>query len=193
MTMMNVIARNWWLLVLRGVAAILFGVLAYAMPGITLASLVLLFGAYAIVDGVFTLASSRSRGQRSLWAIVLHGIAGIAAGLVTFFWPGITAVALLVTISSWAIITGVLEVVAAIRLRKEIKNEWLLGISGALSVAFGIAMWAWPAASALAMVWLIGAYAIAFGVLLIATGIRLKSFATPEEPTVAKPGRLIYE
>jgi uncharacterized membrane protein HdeD (DUF308 family) len=193
MTMMNVIARNWWLLVLRGVAAILFGVLAYVVPGITLASLVLLFGAYAIVDGIFTLASSRSRGQRPLWAIVLHGIAGIGAGLVTFFWPGITAVALLITISTWAIITGVLEVVAAIRLRKEIKNEWLLGISGALSVAFGIAMWVWPAASALAMVWLIGAYAIAFGVLLIAVGVRLKAFATPEESKAAAPHRLIYE
>lgn len=170
------LARNWWLLLVRGVLAIIFGVLAFAWPGLTLAVLVLLFGAYALVDGIFALVTGLVRigRQERWWLMVLEGIAGIVAGLITFFYPGMTAVLLLYFIAAWALVTGVLEIVAAIRLRREIENEWWLGLAGVASVIFGILLFLQPAAGALAVVWLIGGYAILFGVLLIFLAFRVR-------------------
>jgi uncharacterized membrane protein HdeD (DUF308 family) len=166
--------RHWWVVALRGVAAIIFGILAFVWPGITLAVLILFFGAYAVVDGILALYSAtRSHGEH-VWALLVEGILGIAAGLVALFWPGITALALLIVIATWAILTGALEVYAAIRLRKVIKNEWALVFAGVLSVLFGVLLLAQPGAGALALVWLIGAYAIIFGIGMLMFAWRLR-------------------
>jgi uncharacterized membrane protein HdeD (DUF308 family) len=173
-------SRDWWMFVLRGVLAVLFGVLAFAWPAIALLALVTLWGAFTLADGVLSLiAAFRIRREgRPSWPLILIGLLGIAVGVLTFLWPGITALVLLTFIAVWALVTGILQIVMAIRLRKEIENEWLLGLAGALSVAFGIAMIARPGAGAVAVVWLIAAYAIFFGVLLIALGLRLRKLAT---------------
>jgi uncharacterized membrane protein HdeD (DUF308 family) len=186
----TVLSRNWWAIALRGVAAIIFGLLTFVMPGITLAVLVLLFGAYAIVDGIFTLVAV-ARGQavargEPRWVLVLEGVVSIAAGLVAFLWPGLTALALVYLIAAWAIVTGVLEIVAAVRLRRQIDNEWWLGLSGALSVVFGVLVMAAPGAGALAMLFWIGAYAILFGALLVGLAFRLRSARSRLEPRMAR-------
>ena len=170
--------RNWGWVVVRGLAAVLFGVLALARPGLTLAALIFMWGAYAIVDGVLAMVAAwRIRGQgRPLWSLFVGGALGIAAGVVTYRWPGLTALVLLMVIATWAIGVGVLQVVAAIRLRKEIEGEWALGLSGVLSIAFGILTALHPGAGALAVLWMIGVYATGFGVLLIALGFRLRMF-----------------
>jgi len=176
--MRTYLGRNWGWIVLRGVAAVLFGVLALARPGITLAALVFMWGAYAIVDGVLAMVAAW-RGRRDggpLWSLFVVGALGIAAGVVTYRAPGLTALVLLLVIASWAIGVGVLQIVAAIRLRKEIEGEWALGLSGVLSAAFGILAVLHPGAGALAVLWMIGGYAVAFGVLLIALGVRLRTF-----------------
>jgi len=178
-----VLARNWWALVLRGLAAILFGVLAFAWPGITLFVLVLFFGAYMLVDGIFAIvAAVRAAGEEDRWWLLLvQGILGVLAGLVAIFWPGLTALALLYFIAAWAIVTGIMEIVAAIRLRREIEGEWALALSGALSVLFGVLLVVLPApAGLLSLVWLIGAYAVATGVLLLILGFRVRSEASKE-------------
>jgi uncharacterized membrane protein HdeD (DUF308 family) len=173
--MVTTLAQNWWTLVLRGIAAIIFGILAYLWPGITFTVLVLFFGAYALWDGVFALIGAfRTEGERR-WSLVLEGVVGIAAGLITFFWTGAASLALLLVIGAWAIVTGIFEIVSAIRLREEIEGEWLLLISGVLSVLFGIALAIWPAAGLVAVTWMIGAYSIVFGVLLTMLGFRLRN------------------
>ena len=183
--MLDLLTRHWWLLVVRGVLGILFGILALVWPGATIAALVLLFGAYAIVDGVATLYAAitgregADRGRRPasgghrVW-LTIEGLLGIGAGLVAFFWPGITALVLLWVIAFWAILTGVMEVAAAIRLRKELHNEWLLGLAGVASVLFGMLLLLLPGTGALALIWLIGTYALVFGVILIVLGLRLR-------------------
>src|SRR5712691_4640377 len=148
---METLARNWWALVLRGIAGVIFGVLAFLFPTMTLASLVLLFGAYAVVDGILSIVAA---------------FVGIAAGVITFMLPGLTALVLLWVIAGWAIATGVLEIIAAIRLRKHVTNEWWLGLSGVASVVFGVLLFVAPVAGALAITLWIGAYAIVFGALL---------------------------
>jgi uncharacterized membrane protein HdeD (DUF308 family) len=185
--MVHALARNWWALVLRGLFAVLFGIAAFALPGITLGALVLLYGAFALVDGIFAVTSvmvGRPRGM-PWWTVLVEGLFGIAVGVITFLWPGITALALLYLIAAWAVVTGVLEIVAAIRLREEIEGEWLMVLSGILSVLFGVALVVYPGAGALAVVWLIGAYAIAFGVLLIALAFRLRNWSR----TAVSPSR----
>ena len=175
--MVNTLSHNWWTLVLRGLAAVLFGILAYVWPDITFTVLVLLFGAYALWDGVFALIGAfRAQGERR-WLLVLEGLVGIAAGLVTFFWPGAATLAILTIIAAWAIVTGVFEIIGAIRLRKEIEGEWFLLLSGLLSVLFGIALVIWPVAGLVAVTWMIGAYAIIFGILLIVLGFRLRNWS----------------
>jgi uncharacterized membrane protein HdeD (DUF308 family) len=174
------LAKNWWLLLLRGIAAIIFGILAFAWPGITLLSLVILYGAYALVDGVLSIAAAIGGGGGAAtprWWLIVVGLLGIAAGLLTFFWPQITALVLLMFIGAWALIHGVFEIIGAIRLRKEIDNEWMLILSGALSVIFGAAMLIMPGAGALALIWVIGAYSIIFGILFIGFAFRLKKHA----------------
>jgi uncharacterized membrane protein HdeD (DUF308 family) len=174
------LARHWGWIVLRGVAAILFGVLALALPGPTLAAMTLLWGAWALADGVLALASAwraRDRAGRQ-WPLVAVGVLGILVGAFTVAWPGATALSLLLLIAAWAIVTGVLQVVAAIRLRKVIDNELWLGLSGLLSVAFGVLMVLNPAAGAVAVAWTIGAFAVAFGAALVMLGLRLRRAAS---------------
>jgi len=174
--MLLVYSRNWWTLAIRGVAAIIFGLLAFLWPGITLLALVFLFGAYAFVDGVFAIvAGIRAREQQRWWLLLIEGILSVIAGIMAFAVPGITAFVLLILIATWAIVTGILEVIAAIQMRKYITNEWLLALSGVASVIFGVLLLLRPAIGALAVVWLIGGYAILFGILLLSLGIRLRS------------------
>jgi len=173
---LTLLARNWWMVALRGVAAVIFGILTFVLPGVTLAVLVLLFGAYAVVEGVLNVvAAIRGREREGRWwTLLLEGLVSIAAGVVTFVWPGLTALILLYVIAAWAIVTGVLEIVAAVRLRKAITGEWWLALSGILSILFGALLIIAPVAGALAVALWIGAYAIFFGALLIALGFRLR-------------------
>ena len=164
-------------LIIRGIAAILFGFLAFVWPGLTIAALVALFAVYAVIDGVTNLilgiTDSPEHGGRS-WALVLSGLAGIAAGGLTFMWPGITALALVFFMASWAIVTGAFEIAAAIHLRRVITGEWLMMLSGVLSIAFGITVFAFPAAGAIGIAWALGTYAAVTGIVLLVLGIRLR-------------------
>jgi uncharacterized membrane protein HdeD (DUF308 family) len=173
----DTLRRNWWLLALRGLAAVLFGVLAFIWPGVTLLTLVWLFGAFALVNGIlsFVLAAKAPKGFPRFGSLILGGLLGILAGLLTFVMPGITALGLLILIASWAMVTGILEINAAIKLRKEISNEWLLILAGLASVAFGVVLLLRPAAGALVLVWWIGAYALVFGILLFVLAFRMRS------------------
>lgn len=180
--LLRTLGRTWWLILLRGILAIAFGVMAYLWPKLTLIVLVAFWGAYALFDGVVALVAgwrARGAGGRPMWTLIVVGLLGIAAGVVTFLWPGMTALALLMFIAAWAIAIGVFQIIAAIRLRKEIENEWWLGLSGALSVLFGVAMIASPGAGALALIWLIAAFSIVFGVMLVLLAFRLKRHAAP--------------
>ena len=171
----DVLARYWWLILLRGIAAIIFGVLAFVWPGITLVTLVLLFGAFTLVDGVLALGHAIMGGNAgSRWWLALIGVLGILVGLMAFVRPGYFALVLLVFMASWAIVLGVFQIIGAIRLRKEIDNEWAIGLSGALSVLFGVVLLVAPGAGALAFIWVIGAYAVVFGILLVMAALKLK-------------------
>jgi uncharacterized membrane protein HdeD (DUF308 family) len=174
----DTLVRNWWVVLLRGLAGILFGIITFISPDISLAALVLVFGAYALADGVLAIVSAiRWRGEIDRWwVLLLEGLAGVAAGIVTFVWPGISALALLYVIAAWALVTGVLEIVAAIRLRKIITGEWLLALIGIASVALGVMLALFPGPGALALVIWIGAYAMATGVLLVVLAFRLRSW-----------------
>ena len=173
--MLHALAKNWWLVLLRGIAAIIFGVLTFIFPGVTLLTLVLLFGIYAIADGIFSLIAAFSGGTPApRWWLAVVGVCGIAAGLVAIFSPAITALVLLFFIAGWAIAMGVMEIVGAIRLRKEIDNEWLLIANGVLSVLFGLIMFIWPGVGALAQLFVIGFYAVVSGVLLVMFALRLR-------------------
>ena len=174
--MLHALAKSWWLVLLRGIAAIVFGVLAFVWPGLTLLTLVMLYGAYALVDGAFALIAAFTGGAKPVptWWLIVVGLAGIAAGLATFLLPGITALVLLVFIGAWAIVHGIFEIIGAIKLRKEIDNEWWLILAGAMSVIFGIIVLVAPGAGALGLVWAIGAYSVVFGILLVGLSLRLK-------------------
>jgi uncharacterized membrane protein HdeD (DUF308 family) len=172
---LHALAKNWWLLLLRGIAGILFGVLAFIWPGITLLTLIIFYGAYALLDGIFAIAAAiRGGDMQSRWWLILIGVLGIAAGLLTFLWPGLTALVLTSFIGAWSLIHGIFEIVGAIKIRKEIDNEWWLILSGALSVLFGFALLIMPGAGALALIWIIGIYSIIFGGLLVGFALRLK-------------------
>jgi uncharacterized membrane protein HdeD (DUF308 family) len=177
--MLHFIARKWWIILLRGLCAVLFGVLAFAWPGITLASLILVFGFYAIFDGVMAVAIGTNVGGKVWWQMILIGLVGIVAGIGTFFWPALTALALLALIAAWSIIRGIVEIMAAIRLRALIANEWMLILGGACSILFGVLVAIRPGAGALAVLWMIGIYAIIYGVFAIALSFRLRSLKTP--------------
>jgi uncharacterized membrane protein HdeD (DUF308 family) len=179
--LLHALARNWWLILLRGIVAILFGVLAFLWPGVTLVTLVVLYGAFALVDGVLAIVAAITGGAPApRWWLAIVGLAGIAAGVLTFLWPGITALVLLVFIATWAIATGLLQIIGAIKLRKEIDNEWMLIASGVLSVLFGVAVLARPGAGALALIFVIGAYAIFYGILLVLFSLRLRKHSHAE-------------
>jgi uncharacterized membrane protein HdeD (DUF308 family) len=178
--MLHTLARNWWALLIRGIAAVIFGILAFAWPHLAGLALVLLFGAYAFVDGIFALISAVRAvegGERWVWFAV-EGIVGLIIAAITLFHPVITAIALYITIAVWAILTGIFEIVAAIQLRKIIPGDWWMIIGGIASIAFGILMYIYPRSGALAVIYLIGAYAIFFGILLIGFSFRLRQHAT---------------
>lgn len=168
---------NATVLIIRGLLSITLGIVAIFWPGVTLAVLVLLFGAYVFLDGVvnIVLALTASReGSRFDWVQALLGVVGIAAGVVAFFVPNLTLLVLVMFIAAWAIIRGVLEIYTAVRLRRVIHDEWMIGVSGALSIVFGILVFAFPAAGALTIAWLLGIFLLATGLVLVFLGIRLR-------------------
>jgi uncharacterized membrane protein HdeD (DUF308 family) len=171
--MLHTLAKNWWALALRGLVAVLFGLLTFFLPGITLVTLVLLFGVYSLTDGFFNIVAF-FRVAAHHWALLIEGVIGIMAGILTFAWPAITAIALLYLIAFWAMFTGIFEIVAGIRLRKVITNEWLLLVMGAVSLLFGLFILIAPSAGALTIVLWIGAYALVFGIFLLALAFRLR-------------------
>jgi uncharacterized membrane protein HdeD (DUF308 family) len=172
----DLLARNWWLLALRGLAAVIFGVLAFVWPAVTILTLVYLFGAYAMANGILTFvaASKAPKGYSRLGSLIVGGIVSVAAAMLAFLLPALTALGLVILIASWAIVTGILEIVAAVRLRKVITNEWLLVLPGIASIAFGTIVFFMPSAGALALVWWIGAYTLAVGVLLMVLAFRMR-------------------
>jgi len=174
----QLLARNWWLFLLRGIAALIFGVLSLIWPGISLVTLILFFGAYALVDGAFALAAAIvGRGNAKVrWWLVLVGLLGIAIGIGTFLWPGLTALTLLYFIAGWVVATGVLQIIGAIELRNVIEDEWWLILDGALAVLFGLFLFIMPGAGALALIWLIALFAIAYGILMIGFAFKLRKF-----------------
>ena len=172
---LHALARNWWLLLLRGVAAIVFGVLTMVWPGLSLGVLVTMYGAFALVDGVLALAAAIVGAvPSSRWWLALTGLLGIAVGVVALVWPAETALALLAVMAGWAIVVGAAQIIGAIWLRKEIDDEWLLVASGILSVAFGVMALARPVAGALAMTMVIGAYFIIYGGIMARLALRLR-------------------
>jgi len=177
-TVVDTFRLNRWLLALRGLVAVLFGVLPFVWPGTTMITLVWLFGAFALANGILSLvlAAKTPKGYPKVGSLILGGLLGILAGFVAFIMPGITALGLLVLIAAWAIVTGVTDLVAAVRLRKIITNEWLLLLAGIASVAFGILLLLAPAAGALALIWWIGTWAIVFGILLIVLAFRMRNW-----------------
>jgi uncharacterized membrane protein HdeD (DUF308 family) len=179
--LLHVLADNWWWLLVRGIATIVFGVSAFLWPGLTLLVLVTLWGAYALVEGVMALAAALfgSRDFSGVWPRLWLGIAGlfsIAAGIIAFLWPGMTAQILLLIIGFWAIAIGAMHLWGAFEIGKEIEGEWLLALSGVLLIAFGVTLFAQPAAGALALVWLIGAFAVLIGLAEVAFAFRVKQF-----------------
>ena len=168
-SMAELFRHNWWVLALRGLAAVLFGILAFIWPGITVFTLVLLFGAYALVNGIFALVVcfKSPRRTRRFGSLIFGAVISIAAGIIALIWPGMTAFSLVIVIAAWAVVNGIAEIAAAIRLRKEITGEWLLVVAGIASIVFGIALFMNPFIGALVLVWWIGGFAFAFGILLI--------------------------
>jgi uncharacterized membrane protein HdeD (DUF308 family) len=184
---LRALAKCWWLLLLRGIAAVLFGLIAFIWPGLTLVTLVLLYGAFALVDGVISLIAAFTGSAKPVptWWLVVVGLLGIAAGIVTFAWPGITAILLVMFIGAWALVHGIFEIIGAIKLRKEIDNEWMLILGGALSVLFGLIVLIAPGAGALGLIWAIASYSIVFGILFIALALRLRKHSHPTGAPVA--------
>lgn len=169
------LTQHWWVVLLRGLLAIAFGVMAYMWPGATIAILVLIWGTYALVGGIFEVVA----GVRGKWgSLVVLGLLGIAAGVVTILWPGLTAVTLIWVMAFWAILAGILQISAAIRLRKEVQGEWLWIASGLCTIALGVLLMLYPGAGALSVVWLIAALAIAWGILLVMLSLKLKGLRT---------------
>jgi uncharacterized membrane protein HdeD (DUF308 family) len=178
----HALGARWWILVVRGIAAVLLGVVALAWPGISLLALVLLWGSYALLDGVASVAlAARAGGEGRRWGwLLFEGLVGIGAAIVTFMWPGITALALLMVIAVWAVLTGIAEIVAAIQLRHVIRGEWILAVTGVLSIGFGLVTMILPGPSAMALVTILGVYAVAFGVFVTALGFRVHRWSIRE-------------
>jgi uncharacterized membrane protein HdeD (DUF308 family) len=168
-----VAGRVWWTLVLRGVVAVLFGLAALFWPGKTLFVLILFFGAYTLVDGIFAIVGGIMDASRR-WLLLIEGVLGVVAGLILLAWPGLGALVLLYVIAIWAVVTGVMEIIAAISLRREIDNEWLMILGGAISVLFGVILAVLPGAGLLSLTWLIGAFALVFGVAFIVLGFKVR-------------------
>jgi uncharacterized membrane protein HdeD (DUF308 family) len=179
--MIESLKRHWWVPVIRGVAAIVFGIIAFVYPGLTVATLVLFFGAWVLIDGIFRVVGAighRASDPDWGWHIVI-GIVGIIVGLLTFHAPQITALALVIYIAAWALMIGTSEIALAVKLRREIKGEWFLILMGLASIVFAILLLWNPVAGAAAVIWLIAWYAVVLGVLAIFFGFRLRSLRTP--------------
>lgn len=168
-------SENWWLFLVRGILALIFGVVAIVVPIATVITLAIIFGVYAIIDGVMALASAvRGDSKMPRWWLIIVGLAGLVAGILAIVWPGITALLLIAFIGAWAVVRGVFEIIGAISLRREIDNEWMLILGGALSVLFGVFVLLAPGAGAIALAWLIGIAAILLGVTLCGLAFRLR-------------------
>ncbi len=181
------LVHHWWLIVLRGIASVVFGVIAWLWPDLTGLALIVSFGIYAAVDGTAALITgiTRLRLRRHAWTFLAEGLVSLGFALAALIWPVFTALTVVTVIGLWAIATGIVEVVAAVQLRKEIQDEWILALSGFASIIFG-ALIAWqPASGTVAVVWSIGWYAIVFGVLLVVWGLRLKSLRDRQRPQEA--------
>jgi uncharacterized membrane protein HdeD (DUF308 family) len=168
------LSAHWGWLIARGIAAIVFGILAVMMPGLTVLTLAIIWGAYAIVDGAFALIYGARGGGRKRWTYVIVGLIGVIAGLVAFFWPGETAIILVMIIGFWACATGIFEIIYAIQYRHAIAHPWAVGISGLLSAGVGFFFAMFPGAGALSLIWVIAAYAILYGVLMIVAAFQLR-------------------
>jgi uncharacterized membrane protein HdeD (DUF308 family) len=178
--MIEALKHYWWVLVIRGICGIVFGVIAFAYPGLALATLVLLFGAWVLIDGVFRIVGATAgRASDPDWGFhLILGILGILVGVLTFRSPGITALALVIYIAAWALMVGAVEIALAIKLRREMKGEWFLILMGLASIIFAVLLLWNPGPGALALLWLIASYAIVFGLLAIILGFRLRSLRT---------------
>lgn len=186
-TLLQALARNWWALLIRGIVAVIFGILALIWPGATWVAIGILFGAYALVDGIFAIVSAvrAAEAHERWWPFLLEGIVGIVIAGITFYDVRITLLALYWTIAAWAFLTGIFEIVAAVQLRKHIANEFWLILGGIASIVFAVLMIWFPLAGALAIVWLIAAYAVVFGIFMIAFALRLRSHANLPKATAA--------
>jgi len=171
--MLELLTGRWWWMLVRGIVAILFGLAAFFLPGVTLLALIYMFGVFAIVDGVTLLVFGRRAGMKWYWS-ALAGLVSIAAGVVAIAWPGISAVALVWVIAFWAILNGFFQVLTAIEIRKEVEGEWVLFLAGVLAILFGVILLFRPGAGALAVLWLIGTFAILLGILMIILSFKLK-------------------
>ena len=174
----TILSRHWWVLLLRGLLAIAFGLFTWSQPGISLATLIMLFGAFAMADGIFGVWSAfTGRDHHEHWWVLLfEGLIGMGAGLIALFAPAAATLALLFIVATWAIVRGVLQIIVAIRLRKEIEGEWLLVLGGLVSVVFGGFLITHPEAGVLGLLWLIGFYAVSAGLLLVALSLRVRNF-----------------
>src|SRR5213082_3641712 len=174
--LIETLKRHWWVPVIRGIAAIVFGIVAFVYPGLTIATLVLFFGAWVLIDGIFRIVGAighRASDSDWGWQLVI-GILGIVVGLLTFHAPGVTALALVIYIAAWALMIGVTEIALAIKMRREIKGEWLLILMGLASIVFAALLLWNPVAGAAALIWIIAWYAVIIGVLAIIFGFRLR-------------------
>jgi uncharacterized membrane protein HdeD (DUF308 family) len=172
--MLPKLSENWWALALRGVASVIFGLLALFWPGITLTALILLFGAFALVDGVFAIVAGIRGVEGRRWLLLAEGVLGAIAGLVALSLPGTVAIVMLYVVAAWAVLTGLLEIVAAVQLRREIEGEWALALVGTVSVLFGVVLAVLPGVGLLSLVWLIGASVLVSGIALIALAFRVR-------------------
>ncbi len=183
--LLHSLAQNWWVFLLRGILAVVIGVLAFVWPGITLVSLILLFGIYAAADGILALASAiTGHTPMPRWWLAIVGIAGLAAAFMAFTRPGLTLAVLLIVIAAWAIVFGIMEIIGAIQLRKEIDNEWFLILSGVAAVIFGGILLFRPGLGTLALIFTFGTFAVIEGLLLIGFSIRLRGHSHAEVPSM---------
>ena len=186
--MLQMLAENWWIFAVRGVAAIIFGVLAFLWPGPTVIVLALLFGAYALVDGVAMLVSlirGDPAARRNAWTVGLIGVLGVVAGIVAVIWPEITALSLLFVVAAWSIVTGITQIIAAIRLRREIEGELWLGLGGLITLLFGVYLAIFPGLGLLSLVWLVGVWAVIFGIVSLVLAYRLRAMQRGRAPQPA--------
>lgn len=175
--MVILLSKYWWLYVIRGILAMLFGLAAFFWPGITLRVLVMFFGFFVLLQGVILLiiAFGSKVISTNWWMGLLEGVVSVVFGLMAFMWPGITAIILLFIVAAWAFVSGIIELMAAVQLRKVISGEWVLGLTGILSISIALLLVAQPGAGAVAVTWLIGLYAFIFGALLLYLGVKIRN------------------